>query len=270
MWCYALDVVDLDRIGNGDHDNGAGREYPWWPTQKTTDIYHHPPKFVSMFSYERSVPCPSGHRNVLFARRRIRTLPRLRGEGNRVLHGTSEEGASDAKMLYRYLKAFDGICAIHTSATSMGTDWRDNDPQVEPVVELYRGLRQNYEHLGAPRSATKAEESIGGWKPAGFVWEAFRRGYKLGYQASSDHISTHISYGVVFAEERTRQWVLKGFKRRHCYAATDNMLLVVTCGRKHLMGESSPPKGLLDSRSMLWALLLLPRMSTQPSREGRR
>jgi hypothetical protein len=27
----------------------------------------------------------------------------------------------------------------------MGTDWRDNDPVVEPVVEIYQGDRQNYE-----------------------------------------------------------------------------------------------------------------------------
>src|SRR5436305_4191321 len=36
MWRYGLDVAAMDWIGNGDHDNGAGREYPWWLTQKTT------------------------------------------------------------------------------------------------------------------------------------------------------------------------------------------------------------------------------------------
>ena len=48
-------------------------------------------------------------------------------------------------MLYAYLKFFGGIVASHTSATNMGTDWRDNDPQMEPVVEIYQGDRQNYE-----------------------------------------------------------------------------------------------------------------------------
>ena len=51
-------------------------------------------------------------------------------------------------MLYAYLKQFDGIVGSHTSATSMGTDWRDNDPKVEPVVEIYQGDRQNYEMPG--------------------------------------------------------------------------------------------------------------------------
>lgn len=231
MWRYALDAANLDWIGNGDHDNGSGREYTWWLTQKTTDIFHHPPKFVPMFSYERSVAYPSGHRNVMFAQRGVRTLTR-----HPDTKGTPEKGAPDTQMLYRYLRQFDGICAVHTSATDMGTDWRDNHPVVEPVVEIYQGCRQNYEYLGAPRSATKAEESIGGWQPAGFVWEAFKKGIKLGYQASSDHISTHISYGIAFVERRTRSDLLNAFKRRHVYAATDNILLVVTCG-EHLMGD---------------------------------
>ena len=34
----------------------------------------------------------------------------------------------------------------------MGTDWRDNDPDAEPVVEIYQGMRQNYEMPEAPRS----------------------------------------------------------------------------------------------------------------------
>ena len=50
----------------------------------------------------------------------------------------------------------------------MGTDWRDNDPAVEPMVEIYQGDRQNYERPGAPRCPT-AEYSIGGWEPLGFV-----------------------------------------------------------------------------------------------------
>ena len=231
MWRYALDAAGLDWIGNGDHDNGGGREYPWWLTQKMTDIFHHPPKFIPMFSYERSVPYPSGHRNVMFAQRGIRTLPR-----HPDTKGTPEGGAPDTKMLYRYLLQFNGICASHTSATDMGTDWRDSNLVVEPVVEIYQGCRQNYEYSGAPRSATKEEESIGGWRPAGFVWEAFKKGIKLGFQSSSDHISTHISYGMVFVERPTRQDILNAFKRRHSYAATDNILLVVTCDG-HMMGD---------------------------------
>ena len=154
MWRYAMDAAQMDWIGNGDHDNGYGVEYLWWMTQKRTDMFHHPPPFMPMFTYERSVTYPSGHRNAMFAQRGIRPLPRI-GGGQELLYGTPEAGSPDIKMFYAYLKHFDGICASHTSGTDMGTDWRDNDPEVEPIVEIYQGCRQNYEYEGA-RAAPRA------------------------------------------------------------------------------------------------------------------
>ena len=58
--------------------------------------------------------------------------------------------APDTQMLYKYLRAFGGVSVPHTSAPTMGTDWRDNDPAVEPVVEIYQGGRQSYEKEGGP------------------------------------------------------------------------------------------------------------------------
>ena len=228
-WRYALDAGQLDWMGNGDHDNGFGHEYMWWLIQKTIDVHFHPPHFVSAMTYERSVQYPNGHRNVMMPRRGIRPLPR--GE----LPGTSDEGSPDTKLLYAYLKHFGGICSSHTSGTTMGTDWRDNDSEVEPVVEIYQGHRHNYEHLGAPRSAT-AQTQIGGFEPAGFIWNALERGYRLGFQSSSDHVSTHMSYGVPLVEEVSRQGIIDAFKKRHSYAATDNIILIVRSG-DHLMGD---------------------------------
>jgi hypothetical protein len=118
----------------------------------------------------------------------------------------------------------------------MGTDWRDNDPLVEPIVEIYQGHRHNYEHFGAPRSAT-ADTHIGGYQPAGFVWNALEKGYRLGFQSSSDHVSTHMSYAVVLAEDTSRQAIIDAFKKRHCYGATDNILLIVRSGDQ-LMGDA--------------------------------
>lgn len=235
---YALDAGRLDWMGNGDHDNGSGHEFMWWQIQKTFDLMHNPPYFVAAMTYERSVVYPSGHRNVMFPRRGIRPLPRL--VGNDQLFGSAEQGAPDIKLLYAYLKRFGGICAEHTSATNMGTDWRDNDPEVEPIVEIYQGHRHNYEHIGAPRSPT-AESQIGGYQPAGFVWNALAKGYRLGFQASSDHMSTHMSYACVLVDDVSRAGIIDGFKKRHCYAATDNILLIVRSG-EHLMGDAFTTK----------------------------
>lgn len=228
-WRYGLDAGRLDWMGNGDHDNGFHHEYMWWRIQKMTDLFYHPPHFISVHSYERSCVYPNGHRNVILPRRGIRPLPR----GN--LAGTPDQGTPDTKLLYAYLKHFGGLCASHTSATDMGTDWRDNDPWAEPVVEIYQGHRHNYEHPGAPRSPT-AETQIGGFRPAGFVWNALEKGYRLGFQSSSDHVSTHMSYAVLYVTEKTRQGIIDAFRQRHCYAATDNILLLVRSG-DHLMGD---------------------------------
>jgi hypothetical protein len=234
MWRYALDAGHMDWIGNGDHDNGFHDIYCWWQIQKVTDLFNNNPSFVAMQTYERSNKYPNGHRNVIMPKRGIRPL--VRGE----LKGTEEKGTPDTKILYKYLKHFGGICASHTSGTDMGTDWRDNDPIVEPIVEIYQGHRHNYEHFGAPRSATK-ETQIGGYEPKGFVWNAFEKGYKFGFQSSSDHISTHISYAIVLTDDVSRQGIIDAFKKRHSYAATDNIVVDVRC-EDHLQGDEFKTK----------------------------
>lgn len=239
MWRYALDAGRLDWIGCGDHDNG-GTEYTWWITQKTTDLYHAPPRFLPLFTYERSVQYPGGHRNVMFPRRGVRTLPRLvDANGVRTDVAGHDE---DAEMLYGYLHELGGICAAHTTATGMGTDWRANDPEVEPFVEIYQGIRDSYEHLGAPRVPRQPEGAAGGWAPLGQVWNALALQYRLGFQASSDHVSTHISFAIALAEQPTRSSIFEAFKKRHCYAATDNIVLDVRSG-EHLMGDEFTAKG---------------------------
>src|SRR5260370_8258553 len=110
-----------------------------------------------MCMYERRVQHREGHRNVIFAQRGMRTRPRL----PRLPPEAPPGQAPDTLNLYRYLKEFNGIVASHTSGTNMGTDWRDNDPTSEPVVEIYQGDRQNYEMPGAPPTNTEVA-SIGG------------------------------------------------------------------------------------------------------------
>jgi hypothetical protein len=229
---YAVDAGGLDWVGCCDHDNGMGREYTWWITQKLTDMLYNPGAFVPMFSYERSVQFPEGHRNVIFAQRGVRVLPHLPKVAN-----DSTGNAPDTQMLYRYLKQHKGIVASHTSGTSsMGTDWRDNDPLVEPIVEIYQGDRQNYEMPGAPRSNSE-KDTIGGWNPKGWVSLAFEKGYQMSFEASSDHISTHLSYCNILSKDYTRESVLEAVKARHVYGATDNILADFRSGN-HMMGDA--------------------------------
>ena len=239
MWRYGIDMAALDWIGSGDHDNGNGREFSWWFTQKTTSIFQVSDAFTPMYTYERSCTYPDGHRNAVFAKRGIRPLNRLRSGLGKAMDDLPPDekrpSSADTRMFYNYLRYFDGVCASHTSGTGMGTDWRDNDPKVEPIVEIYQGDRQNYERPGAPRTNT-AEYSIGGWRPLGFVSRALLMGYRLGFQSSSDHISTHMSYCNVWVEEPTREAILEGMKLRRVYGATDNIIADVRCG-ENFMGE---------------------------------
>jgi len=245
MFRYGIDAAAFDWIGNGDHDSGAGREYSWWLIQKFTDAYTVPGRFTGMFTYERSVAYPHGHRNCVFARRGVRTLPRLSNPDSKEPAGVH---ADDTKMLYRYLKELGGICASHTSATSMGTDWRDNDPQAEPLVEIYQGDRMSYEKEGAPRAGydpkgDKEPLNIAGWYPKGFVNLALgEKGYRLGFQASSDHWSTHISYCIVLAEKNDRESILDAMRKRHVYGATDDIICDVRSGAQ-VMGDEFQAAG---------------------------
>ena len=233
---YLLDSASMDWAMCCDHDNGTGREYSWWIVQKMTDAYSLSGLYTGLFGYERSVGYPEGHRNVLLAKRGVRPLPRLPLSSKSV-----PAPAPDTQMFYNYLRHFNGITASHTSGTDMGTDWRDNDPSLEPVVEIYQGDRQNYEMPGAPRS-NSATDSIGGWEPLGFVSLALAKGYRLGFESSSDHICTHMSYASVYTTGPGRQAIIDGLAKRHVYGSTTNILADVRCG-EHFMGEEFTVSG---------------------------
>ena len=218
LYRYELDAVAFDYGFVSDHQMGQDEEYNWWITQKSNDLYYMPQRFVPMYGYERSVPYPNGHRNVIWAER---GQPVLR-IGPAEIKGAENTGS----ILYPYLRSTKGITTPHTSATEQGTDWRDNAPDLEPFVEIYQGYEANYEHEGAPRSATpETAKAHQGLRPAGYVWNAWAKGYKLGVQSSSDHISTHSSYACILVEDFTRQGILDAMRKRHTYAATDQIVM---------------------------------------------
>ncbi|MCW5979910.1 MAG: hypothetical protein KIT09_17650 [Bryobacteraceae bacterium] len=238
---YAIDAAELDYLMASEH-NGAGGpdvDYVNWLLQQMADVLMVNNRFVPLYGYERSVVYPNGHRNVIFARRGNPTLP---------IPESEQKGQTGAQALYEYLKKYDGIAISHTSATTMGTDWRDNDPAVEPLVEIYQGDRVSAEYEGAPKAAYggRLTGAPGGFRPAGFVWNAWAKGYKLGVQASSDHLSTHISYACTIAEEFTREGLVEAMKKRHSYGATDNIILdyrLQAGDREYIQGDIAKVSG---------------------------
>ncbi len=70
---------------------------------------------------------------------------------------------------------------------------------------------------------------------------ALKKGYRLSFESSSDHRSTHISYALVYAESASRQGIFEAMKKRHTYAATENIVADFRCrdsqGKDHFMGD---------------------------------
>lgn len=230
---YAFTAGQYDYMIVTDHQYGDN-EYNWWRTEKSEDAFLVTGHFWPLFGTERSVPYPNGHRNTFFAERGNRELPFAPGE--------AAGKVNTGPLLYPYLRARHGLTSSHSTASDQGTDWRDNDPQLEPLVEIYQGLNSSYEYENAPRADTPDRRYYHHgepWRPLGFVWNAWAKGLKLGVQASSDHIATHDSYACLLVEgdqPKSRADLLDAMRVRRSYAATDNIIVDLRIG-DHLMGD---------------------------------
>ena len=244
---YMIDSADMDFGAVTDHNAGGDNEYWWWYINKLTDLYFVPGRYVSLFGYERSATFPNGHRNIIHPYRNIPVV-KFHFRSDAPEYWSTYEAVSrdmvdnETKLLYDRIRRTGGLAISHTSATNMGTDWRDNDKELEPVVEIYQGARTNYEHEGAPRSATAPPDAAkpqSQYRREGFVWNAWNKGYRLGTTASSDHGSTHISYSMVVTEKPTRQGIMDAIRKRHTYGATDNIVLEFWMGDRFMGDEFS-------------------------------
>ena len=256
---YMIDAASMDFGASTDHQGGS-HDYWWWYSQKMTDMYHIPGAYVSLFGFERSVPYPGGHHNVLYSNRSGRVIPYfMRGGVSQYRLGASPQGdepgvtprpvrneegeiisngvvANDTLLLYEEVRRMGGLAIPHTSGTDQGNDWRYNNPEFVPVVEIFQGARTSYEYPGAPLSAKSPADSPSGYQPDGFVRNAWDKGRRLGIIASSDHFSTHYAYAMVYTDRSTREGILDAIRRRHTYGATDNILLDVRMGG-YFMGD---------------------------------
>lgn len=228
---YAMDAAGLDYFLVTDHQSGT-QEYMWWRIDKSADMFHVPGFFTAMYGTERSLPYPNGHRNLVFAKRGVPILP----------ISDEERKGSTGPFLYPFLRQNKGLASSHTSHTTMGTDWRDNNGELEPIVEIFQGARTSAEHEGAPLSPLerRTELHAGGYRPLGYVWNAWKKGYKLGVQSSSDHVSTHTSYSCVLAENMSRDALMDAMRSRHTYAATSNILMdyrLAVDGKSFVQGD---------------------------------
>ncbi|MBI1357232.1 MAG: hypothetical protein GC160_23070 [Acidobacteria bacterium] len=239
VYRYAIDAAALDYLAVTEHAWGGQHPYDWWRAQKAVDLYHVGMRFTPLFGYERSVTYPNGHRNIIFAQRGVEDFDIQMNEMD--AYGGLRLGSSS---LFAYIRRNNGISMPHTTGTNMGTDWRDWGGELEPLVEIYQSDRNSYEAAGAWRSADPADKRTqhGGYRPDGMVSQAWAKGYRLGVQASSDHMGTHAAYAMVLSEDNTRQGLLDAIRARHAYAATDNIIVdfrLLDGERELLMGDDA-------------------------------
>ncbi len=255
---YMIDAAAMDFGASTDHQAG-GTDFWNAMTQKLADMYHFPERFSTLYGYERNPGNPFGHRNLIYTHRNYPIVPFFIPAHPRFLLPDSPDGElltfssmgfgsgvrNETKLLYDVARATNGIAIPHTSGTdSMGTDWRDNDPEVDTVAEIYQGARQNYEHKNAPRGINDGEEAdaAGGFQEPGMLWNAWSKGYRIGVIASSDHYSTHISYAMVYTPDTSRESIHDSIRSRHTYGATDNIVLEFRMGDA-FMGEEISASG---------------------------
>ncbi|RPJ58116.1 MAG: hypothetical protein EHM23_18385 [Acidobacteria bacterium] len=227
---YALDAAALDFLAVTDH-SGHERmhyfKYDWWRTRQMATFFNNPGHFVTFFGYERTVTYPGGHHNIISTRRDLAPFPISDEE----FYGLESNG----DRLFPHLKARGEIAVPHTTTQLGGTAWVENDPQVEPVVEVFQAYRGAYDE---PNSPAKPRDTS---NADGFVWKAWEKGLRLGVIASSDHQSTHQSLACVYAADFTAESILEGLKRRRTFAATDNIVIrfqaVDQDGHAFKMGE---------------------------------
>ena len=263
---YACDMAKLDFLGTSDHTD-IGKiyaPYEWWHNQKMHDVFHVPGRLNTLYVYEREQRWPWGHRNVVFAERggpivyiqRRRYLQSIWQRDLPVGKGDQEISPHE---LWDLLKRSGKKVAVvsHTGATGMGTDWGRYDKvdyDIETLVEIFQGARVSYEGEGAPQPTAGHRPGEGytingdarnpppppapiedfGKHRAGTYQNALRTGRRLGVFASSDHISTHVSYGGVYCGEFTRDGIVEGFNARRTIAATDKIYLNFTCNDRPL------------------------------------
>ena len=258
---YAYDVGKLDFLGSSDHTD-IGKiyhPYEWWCNQKLMDVFHAPGFFNSFYVYEREQRWPWGHRNVVFGERGgpivyIKRAFYKNSPWQKTLPVADGAGEIDPEELWDLLKRSGKEVTVisHTGATGMGTNW-DNyeaiDNAVENLVEIYQGARVSYEGLntpqptvGFPKNGKLKPDKPGsvktgkdfGFHNKGVYQNALKNQYKLGVFASSDHISTHASFGGVYAEEFSRSGLIKGMNQRHGIAATDKIFMEFSCNGQML------------------------------------
>lgn len=188
----------------------------WDETQASTQRHHTMGRFVSLLGVEWSAASPIGGDHNLY-------FPGDTAELRRCSHEfVADKSDLDTDLrhvedLYRHYRNTDTLVAVHVGGRTANLEW--HEPGLDRLLEVH---------------STHATSE---W----FLFDALRRGYRMGFIAGSDGVdgrpgNSHPGHmGVrnvrggltaVLASELSRPALWQALKQRHCYATTGARILL--------------------------------------------
>ncbi|MBL8843547.1 MAG: hypothetical protein JNL90_18650 [Planctomycetes bacterium] len=233
-YAFARDVYGDDFLAITDH---AGHLDPGaWARLTRLLAFERTETLLPLCGYECSSRS-QGHVNVLFA------------DANApLLSLASQDDANALRWLCAQLPPERALVIPHTSADpGRKVDFRQCDPRVTPLLEIYQSLRGSFEFDGCWRQSSRALAN------GGFAVDAVREQRGVGFVASSDH-GSGAAYAGVLAESLAPDALFAALRARRTFAATARGLFVELRVDDALMGESvrcaAPPRVRLVTRML--------------------
>jgi hypothetical protein len=232
---FARDVSALDFASHQRNDHEVSKS-DWVKTQRVTEEFNKPGKFVVFLGYEWSGTYErGGDHNVYF----LESYQPIRRSGHEFIEDKSDSDTDLTHIteLYKEFKGKNVLIIPHVGGRPANLKF--HDPELEPVIEIH--------------SAHGTFE----W----FMRRALERGYKVGFVAGSDDYKLRLGGAypgfddrrfvrggltALYAKELTRESLFEALKARRCYGTTGERLILKLYVDGHFMGEEyvaeTPPE----------------------------
>jgi len=254
-----------------DHDHRfETTEDMWQATIAAAERYNQEGSFITLLGYEWAKwrRNGDGDRNVYYAGG---CGPMLRSE-------TGEYDRPDK--LFQALKDHDAlVIPHHTAYEGNFCDWTQHDPEKERLVEIYSvwgssetsAADSNPFPVRNPREfdpmwiSVKGKVGKLGEVPVGFVQNALRLGWRVGFTAGGDMHLSHpgddyrkgyppydykAGLTAVWCKEKTRESLWGALVDRRCYATTGSRIILRFKVNGHPMGSEASING--SEPRMIW------------------
>ena len=237
---FARDQANLDFFASSEHSSGDRRDEgitdpEWQAIQASVRSFYEPGRFVTLLSYECSLPAPFGHHNVYFA------------DDSAPLYRRQEVKTLDE--LWRRLSSHRAFTVPHHTGVHWAASVWDRDHPLRPLFEIFSVHGQS--ELFEPEHPLSYDQLVGmapyGTYPIGselvpeehrgmvpisnsapgphYARDAWAAGLKLGtIAASDDHTARpgqpYWGLAAVWAERLDRETIYQALAKRQTYATT--------------------------------------------------